>query len=246
MIEKTLSEHFYEYFSIGIANTSNLKKAVYKLRYDVYNRELGYEKNCPIDNEQDDFDTYSTHAIIQHKASGLYAGCVRLVTPPKINPKAKLPFEIHCSKSFDPRKLELLKEGDNVKVGEVSRLTVLSNFRLRKSDSKTPDGISTEYRSLETSKEGMRYFPFIAIALFFAGASMLKHKNNKYGFVMMEERLARLLRHSEINFIQLGETLDYHGQRALFYIETASIAPLNSELKEFYQSIDKQLAPNIT
>jgi len=33
----------------------------------------------------------------------------------------------------------------------------------------------------------------------------------------METRLPRLLKLSGINYIQLGETMDYHGPRALFY-----------------------------
>ena len=59
MTEKTLAEHFHDYFSISIADTTDLKKAVFKLRYDVYCTELGYEKNCPIDSEKDNFDEYS-------------------------------------------------------------------------------------------------------------------------------------------------------------------------------------------
>jgi N-acyl amino acid synthase of PEP-CTERM/exosortase system len=240
MIEKSLAQHFHDYFSICIANTVELKKEVFKLRYDVYCAELGYEKNCPVDCEQDIFDEYSTHVLIMHRSSGIYAGCVRLVTPPSNNPIALLPFEINCSQSFDPKKVSFLRE-DQVKVGEVSRLAVRSNFRLRASDAKSPDGINPEKMTFEFSQEQMRYFPFIAVALYFAATSIVRHKNLKYAVVMMEARLARLLKRSGIEFLQLGDTIDYHGPRALHYIEPNFIDDLKAELKELFKSVDQQL-----
>ena len=242
MTEITLAEHFHEYFSVCNADTIDLKKAVYKLRYDVYCTELGYQKDCPIDLEKDDFDEYSNYILIKHRASGSYAGCARLVTPPIHNPKALLPFEANCSQSFDPEKVAFLREGEDVRVGEVSRLAVPARFRLRASDAKTPDGINPERMSLELSKEEMRYFPFIAVALYFAATSIVRYQNLKYAVVIMEIRLARLLKRSGINFIQLGETMDYHGQRALFYIEPTFVDALKPELKELYLSVDQQLS----
>lgn len=241
MAEITLVEHFYKYFSICNAETVDKKNAVFKLRYDVYCTELGFEKDSPEKCEKDKFDDYSKHVLIRHKSSGVYAGCVRLVTPPIDKPKALLPFEANCLQSFDPKKVAFLREGDNVQVGEVSRLAVASMFRLRRSDAKTPDGINPEQVPQEIIGE-MRYFPLIAVALFFASTSIAVYQNLKYAVVMMEPALSRLLNRSGINFIQLGEIMDYHGQRALFYTDGAFIDTLKPELKEFYQSVDQQLA----
>ncbi len=244
MTEKTLKQNFHKYFSIGIADTTDLKKAVFKLRYDVYCTELGYEKDCPIDSEKDNFDEYSNYVLIKHRESGNYAGCVRLVTPPQHNQNALLPFEAHCSQSFDPQKVSFLREGEIIKVGEVSRLAVASRFRLRKSDAKSPEGINLEQQSQEIVDES-RCFPLIAVALYFAATSIAIQQNLKYAVVMMEPGLARLLNRSGINFIQLGETMDYHGQRALFYTDGAFINTLKPELKELYQSVDQQLTNNL-
>ncbi|NOT11556.1 MAG: PEP-CTERM/exosortase system-associated acyltransferase [Methylococcaceae bacterium] len=242
MTEKTLAYHFDEYFSICLANTEDLKKQVFKLRYDVYCAELGYEKDCPIDCERDIFDEYSTHVLIKHKPSGLYAGCVRVVTPPSQNPNALLPFEANCSHSFNPQKVAFLRDAECVLVGEVSRLAVLSKFRLRAGDAKSPDGINPEKMSLEIEiEEGMRYFPFIAVSLYFAATSIVRQQHLKYAVVMMDTRLARLLKRSGISFIQLGEIIDYHGLRALYYIEPTFVDSLKPELKELYNSLDKQL-----
>ena len=67
MTDQTLANHFHDYFSIHIASTIKLKEAAFKLRYDVYCVELGYEKDCPKGCEKDMFDDYSTHILILHK-----------------------------------------------------------------------------------------------------------------------------------------------------------------------------------
>lgn len=240
MTEKFLAKHFHEYFLVCMADTEELQKEVFKLRYDVYCAELGYEKDCPVDCEKDKFDEYATHVLIKHKPSGIYAGCVRLVAPPSSNPKALLPFEVNCANSFDPQKVAFLRE-ESVKVGEVSRLAVRANFRRRLSDAKSPNGINPERMALDPSLDGMRYFPMIAVSLYFAATSMVRSQHIKYAVVMMEVRLARLMRISGIDFKQLGETIDYHGQRALFYIEPTFIEALEPELKELYHRVDQKL-----
>lgn len=240
MAEKFLAEHFHEYFSVCMANTAELQKDVFKLRYDVYSAELGYEKDCPQDCEKDKFDDYATHVLIRHKPSGIYAGCVRLVAPPSDDPKALLPFEVNCANSFDAQKVAFLREA-GARVGEVSRLAVRANFRRRMSDAKSPNGINPERMALDLSMEGMRYFPMIAVSLYFAATSMVRSQHIKYAAVMMEVRLARLLRLSGIDFKQLGEIVEYHGQRALFYIEPTFVDALESELRALYDKIDQQL-----
>jgi N-acyl-L-homoserine lactone synthetase len=67
MTDLNLVNHFNDYFSIAIANTIELKKAVYKLRYDVYFTELGYEKSCPVDCEKDAFDAVSYTHLRAHE-----------------------------------------------------------------------------------------------------------------------------------------------------------------------------------
>jgi N-acyl amino acid synthase of PEP-CTERM/exosortase system len=240
MAEKFLAEHFHEYFSACRADTEELQKEVFKLRYDVYCAELGYEKDCPKDCEKDTFDDYATHALIKHRPSGIYAGCVRLVTPPGDTPNALLPFEVNCANSFNPQEVAFLREA-GARVGEVSRLAVRANFRRRLNDAKSPDGINPEHMPLNLSSEGMRYFPMIAVSLYFAATSMVRSQKIKYAAVMMEVRLARLLRLSGIDFKQLGGTIDYHGQRALFYIEPTFVEALDHELRALYYKIDRQL-----
>jgi N-acyl amino acid synthase of PEP-CTERM/exosortase system len=242
MFEKNLAQHFQEYFAIQVADTSDLKKAVYKLRYDVYCAELQYEKDCPVDCEKDSFDYYSSHVLITHKASGIYAGCVRLVTPPSNKPQAALPFELNCLPLMDTIKMEFLETEKRTSLGELSRLAVRGNFRRRVGENTNSYGINMSMLPIEFRNDEMRYFPYIALALYMASASIALGLGIKYVVVMMEPRLAKHLSIFGICFTQLSELIDYHGKRALFYIDNLTlIENFKPEMEEFYQLIDSQL-----
>ena len=242
MTEISLAQHFQEYFSVQLADTSKLKKAVYKLRYDVYCTELQYEKECHVDCEKDRFDEYSTHVLITHKASGMYAGCVRLVTPPSDNPQVALPFELNCLPLTGQIKMVFLENEERTCLGELSRLAVLGTFRRRTGEKSNPYGINLLRLPTKISNDEMRFFPFIAVALYMASASIAIDLGIKYVVVMMEPRLAKHLSRFGICFTQLSEVISYHGDRALFYIDNLTlIKHLKPELEEFYQLVSSQL-----
>jgi N-acyl amino acid synthase of PEP-CTERM/exosortase system len=95
---------------------------------------------------------------------------------------------------------------------------------------------------IEAGNDEMRYFPYIAVALYMASASIAISRGVKFIMVMMEPRLAKHLSRFGICFIQLSEVIEYHGQRALFYIDDQTlIENFKPELEEFYQLVDSQL-----
>ncbi|MFN3920736.1 MAG: GNAT family N-acyltransferase, partial [Methylohalobius sp.] len=101
-----LKARFYEYFKLVHATTEALKREVYKLRFQVYCLETGFERkeDCQVfyENgqevylETDSYDCRSDHYLIRHNRSGLYAATVRLVLPDPGNPQALFPIEEHC------------------------------------------------------------------------------------------------------------------------------------------------------
>ena len=70
---------------------------MYRLRYRVYCKELGYEPadNFPDGEEYDEDDLKSLHCLITHKRSGIAAGCVRLIKT-GAREHDPLPIERHC------------------------------------------------------------------------------------------------------------------------------------------------------
>lgn len=240
MTDTQLTTHFQQYFRVLRADTEALKRQVYKIRYEVYCAELQFEKDCPIDCERDDFDDYSDYVLVQHKASGAYAGCVRMVNPSLDNAEAPLPFEVYCLESVNPTEIEFLYRHGRTCLGEISRVSVLAGFRRRAGEKNNAYGIVDTPPDFK--EDEMRYFPYIAVALYFGSAAIAIDKGLKYAVVMMEPRLARHLARFGICFMQLGEVIEYHGERAMFYIDYPTLFDhLKPEFEVFYRYVEAQL-----
>ncbi len=241
MPDFSLAEHFDQYFKIVHANTEELKDQVYKIRYDVYCDELHYLSNCEINHETDQCDAHSYHVLLQHRSSGIYAGCVRLVETPKDNPDALFPYEDCCLDSIYPELYEPIASVGRQAVGEISRLAVHAMFRRRSGEYQSAYGVNAD-KNIDFNPHEIRFFPFISIALYLASAIIAIHEDMHYVIVMMEPRLARLLKRFGIYFTQIGEPMEYHGTRAMFAIDKKALFDnLKPELMELYQMVAKQL-----
>lgn len=242
MIQESLAEHFKQYFSLQKALTNELKNQVYQLRYDVYCDEFQYEKNCLEHREVDTFDQYSQHILIKHNTSGRFAGCVRLVTPPAHHLEAPFPFEECCLSSVDTKQFMRIAEEGRQFIGEISRLAVHRDFRRRPGESSNPYGANMSQNNLQTSADEQRLFPFISVSLYLASAAIALENGLKYVIVMMEPRLSRLLARFGIRFARIGEEMEYHGIRAMFYIDRKMLFDnLKPELRELFDFVAEQI-----
>lgn len=230
-----ISQHFLHYFDVVIADTDVLKQEVYAIRYQVYCDELGFENKTYFlkQQEQDDFDLHSVHFLIRHKASGQFAGTVRLILPrdPILLSEQLLPVEYHCKNSLHPsvEKQYLLAR----RCAEVSRLAVRPEFRRR------PDEQGKTHVSDIPLEWDTRCFPFISVGLYLTVAAYFMEANElESAMALMEPRLARHLARAGIYFNQVGSSIDFNGQRAPFLVEKASlIANLKDEIRALFEHI---------
>lgn len=239
MSSDQITSSFSKYFYVTEANTDELKRRVFNVRYQVYVEEFAYEReeDCPGQMERDDYDAQSRHCLLVHKATGLAAGCVRLVLPNPDTPAAPLPFERFCSFALSPDTLRFL-DRQRCNHGEFSRLAVISHFRRRKTDEKAPVSLPEP----EAEAVGRDSFPFIPVSLFLAALCMLLNSPLDHGFAMMEPRLSRLLKRFGIVFDLAGEVVDYHGPRGPFLLSRPNIIPnLRPDVYELMRLIDQQL-----
>ena len=222
-----ISEAFRHYFEVVLADTEELREQVFRLRYAVYCAELHYEDpaNFPDGLERDAFDSLAFHCLLRHRPTDLLAGTVRLITAGPLAPEAPFPFEIACRGHLD-EKLISMEMPDRRRTGEISRLAVISAFRRRTGEQHLPAPLLEE---ADFSGEERRVFPHLALGLYLAAASMGLLAGLDSVFVMMEERLARRLKHYGIVFEQVGDVIDYHGRRGPYHITRemlyANIAP---------------------
>jgi len=245
MGEYSIAKNFNQFFQIKFADTKLLREEAFKIRYGVYCDELGWEPENALQMETDDCDDYAYHCLLKHKRTGVYAGCVRLVIPPVQIPDLALPFEKNCLHSARKEVLDSTKLTRG-SFGEISRLAVLTSFRRRKREKKAPFIINAVNSGTIYTEEEHRHFPNIAMGLYIAAVALADICNHVGSFVMMEPKLNRRLKRFGLPFEQIGDEIDYHGMRAMFFLSRNNFcSQLTPELKELYQQIYNDLVKQV-
>lgn len=238
--KESLARRFLQYFQIELATSEEDRRAIFEVRYRVYCEEFKYEpgESFPDKAEMDEYDERSLHCLIRHKRSGRVAGCVRLV-PASNDITELLPFEKHCAESVDTVFVESLNI-QRCQIAEVSRLAVDGAFRRRPGEVETRFG---EIEALDCSAAEKRTFSLIAISGFLASAALAELSGRSDVFAMMEPFLPRLVNRSGICWQQAGRPIQYHGERALYYIKTQSaVDNMLPDLKELYLAVYQKIA----
>ncbi|PKG92983.1 PEP-CTERM/exosortase system-associated acyltransferase [Paraglaciecola sp. MB-3u-78] len=233
-----ISQHFSEYLSPVVAFRQELQEESFKIRHNVYCDELKFEDKRINCMEQDAFDKQSTHCLIQHLPTGNYAGTVRIVK--SNNDQELLPIEKYCSSSIDNEKVHP-KNFPRHEICEISRLAVPAQFRKRQTDRYAGSATGVINEQIYSERE-LRCFPFIAVGLYLSAASICLRQDINHCFVMMEPRLARSLRFVGIPFEKVGPVVEYHGQRAPYYISrNLLMTGLTPGFKKMLYNIDKKI-----
>jgi N-acyl-L-homoserine lactone synthetase len=170
--------------SIEVADTDALRLEAYRLRYQVYCVERGFE---PGQNgiESDEYDKSASHAILRWRHTGVVVGTVRLVLPR--NPLGKgdnFPLQHVC----DPA---LLRGLPLATTGEVSRFALAKQMR-----SSSPSCSS-----------------LLRLALIQGAVRLSAEAGHTHWLAVMEPTLLRLLGATGVHFTPLGGLVDYHGMR---------------------------------
>lgn len=208
-----LAQHFFTYFDLCRALSPDTIDVALRLRYAVYCEELGYEDPhaFPDGREHDRYDDRAEHCFLLHRQTGRAAGCFRLILNPPDSDL--LPFEHVCAGRFEAGPLAPSAH-DRPLFGEISRLAVHGDFRRRAGEQQSPIGIAADADANPDS----RHYPMVAMGLFLGASALALNLGMNRVYVMMEPRLARLLRSCGIVFTQIGDIIDYHGRRGPFVI----------------------------
>lgn len=238
----TVGTSFHDYFQARLATTLKEREAAYRLRYAVYCREFGYEReeDCVNGMERNGYEEQAIHCLLVHKATNTTAGCVRLVLTEPGHPDRPLPFEKACGHSLDRERMDPAAMPRD-RIGEISRLAVHSCFRRRSHENEFPAGLPRFHR---ISASERRHFPYLSLGLYLAAAAIGLLAGLEGVFAMMEPRLARHLVRYGIGFEQVGALIDYHGPRAPFYISRDMLlANLKPETRVLLETVREDLEP---
>lgn len=228
-----LASHFDKYFAIEEASTPIQREEIYRLRYEVYCEDMGFEnkEEFPDRMERDHFDNDAIHYLIRHRTSQKIAGCLRFILKRSHPASPLLPFELACGNLLDPDYYPP-SPPQPLEYAEVSRIAAHPLFRKRTGEEKLVDGLS-ESLDYSTMTSSSRAFPIVAMALYLLSAA-LGVANNRQIYVMQEPKSARHLRRLGINVTQVSELVEFHGQRAAFTINPLTIPDtIKGEIRAF-------------
>jgi N-acyl amino acid synthase of PEP-CTERM/exosortase system len=209
-MDSSIIDVFNKYFDMVPAVSDELKKEVYKLRYQVYCIEACFEDPEPYPDEMefDEFDSHSVHYLIYHRKRGVYIATTRLILPEINNPGKLFPIEINSQiDNFDA-----LKHISRNYLAEASRFCVSKEFRRRKNELNTVTDINTELENIFTQDE-QRMFSHISLALFACLIKMSHENNIQDWYAFMKPGLIQFFSTLGINFIGIGPLTNYHGKR---------------------------------
>ena len=204
---------FGEYFEVISANTYELRKIVYQLRFQVYCVETGFENpnQYPTQLEIDPFDKVSVYILLKHRPTGLYVGTVRLILH---HPEVGFPMDfLPTSPLFKNQ-----KRFPRRKVAEISRFAISKQFRRRLAEFVSPS-VARDDCYTDGHVHYQRFFlPHISLGLMQGLVRMSAEHGIKHWFIVTELSLIRLLTRYSVYLIPEGSPVEYHGQRQPCYV----------------------------
>lgn len=238
---------FKRAFNLIEADTPELRKTVYQLRYLVFCLQLklpGFiAENYPDKLEKDKYDEHSCHTLIQFIPTGKFIGTVRLILPDPSNSDNLFPVEQYTQ--IDPSLFNL--DGPSRKhTAEISRFLVAPDFDRRKKDRRKSEEQNQSSSSIVTPqpaanchsgndrrqgerRKSDRRCLSIYMVLMAAVVRMSAANNIKYWLSAMDPALNRLVGFSGMRIDPIGPIVNYHGLRQPHFGE------INDVLKRLYK-----------
>ena len=204
---------YQRYFEIIRADTPELREEVYRLRYQVYVVEHGFEKaeDFPDKTERDDYDRRSLHVLLCHRASGTRIGTARLVRPNYAEPTKSFPIQTASDNPVinDPEV--------SLYAAELSRLAI-SKERLNACNTdRGPFAWATLDPTRRTNKVRVALsrllLPYLSVGLIAGVIELGAEKGYPILYAIMEPFLIKNMSRIGITFPIVGEAVEYHGLR---------------------------------
>jgi len=230
---------FLRKFNFLLATSEHDRARVFSLRHRVFCEELGFFSLDMADRlEQDAFDANSLHCLLEHRATGLAIGCLRLVMACDSTGKAStLPVEKHC------RDLNIKINFDMDEVGrgglcEISRVAIPRFFRSGGKD----ELLATELERWVFSQHERQDFLMAGVALNLCATALSGISERYHVLAMIEPRFQRLLARVGLRFEKVSPTVELLGLRAAFYIDQQRAElELSNTVRPLYEALRDDL-----
>lgn len=183
------------------ADTRELQEKSFRIRYQVYCLEKGYENpdKYPDGLEIDSFDSHSLHTLLEHRPSGCVVGTTRLVLPIAPRSEWSFPLQLVCAQN----RISTSRSFPINETAEVSRFCISKQIRTN--------------RSINSRDEKTHGASQAALDMTIALMEGIVRRSVEAGVThlcaAMEPSLLRLLARLSIYFRPFGPLVDFHGKR---------------------------------
>lgn len=232
------NERFGQYFRVSPALDEAARDEAYFVRHDVYARELGYEPMQANARETDRYDRHALHCVVRTNDDNVRpVGCARIVLADPRNPHAPLPFEIACKDSLDRTIIDPAALPRH-RIGEVSRLAVMGEFRRRKGEGQRAIALSLS----DSAGSPMSRFPNIPVSLYFGAVAMAQRQGVEYLFTLTEPRLAKHFARGGVNIQSIGAPIEHRGLRVPSLMRVSEMyASLRAMVRPIWHEVHAQM-----
>ena len=232
-----LRTRFSALFSCVPATTDELRDCCFRIRHEVYCRELNYEPVRPDGLETDAYDARSVHCLLRARQSGHFIGCIRLILANPGDPAALFPFEKTCATTLnraivDPAALS------RTQVAEVSRLAVIRAYRRRKGEERDPGSI----HSGDFGTPDLPRFPYIPVGLYLGMLVQARRHGVETLFMLTEPRLVRHLALLGVRSRRVGGPVAHRGRRVPSMLSVPAIVKgFGPLVRPLYEAIEAEV-----
>jgi len=199
---------------VFLADTDEARKINFRIRYQVYCLETGYEdpSDFPDKIESDEFDPISAHFIVRARATGDWIAAMRLVIAPLADlPLNKLTTLDHDQLIHHTRTHSLSQFG---RCAEVSRLCVVSQYRRRTHERNVPHQIPwNPDEEIENNASERRKAPWLMLALLHSARIYSEEQDIAFWFFLTTTSLARIIKGLGMKLDQTGPACEHRGAR---------------------------------
>jgi len=206
---------FNSYFDVITDDEPYVLDEALRLRYRVYCIDNDFEDPSRFNDgkESDEYDCRSVHGIVSHLSAGITAATVRLVLADTDNPDLPFPIEENCRDTLNLN-APYFKGIPRCSIAEISRFAVSRDFKRRLGEAGHIAGVGPDNEKyVKKDPYGKRLIPHLILGLFVAIVKLSAEHHVTHWYAVMDVSLLRLLSRFGINFIPIGEPVDYHGLR---------------------------------
>jgi len=213
-----LAHGFKKHFDVAAAVTPQLQTQAYEIRHRVYCEELAFEPVRPDRCERDAYDARAEHVLVRSLKYGRFVACARLVRVDPSDAASELPMERTCAATIDRKRVDPAAL-DRRRIGEISRLAVVSEFRRRNGEKHTSIAVS----EADFGVVDLPRFPYIQVALYLGTIALAKRLGIETLFVLTEPRLSSHFAKLGVRIETIGGPVEHRGARVPSMMTVASI-----------------------